>query len=300
MTHANKESLKVLRAGLYRSDKLKYKAKLGKGGQGHVYRFRSSDSGNSYAVKLFKDIRNFRRERDVLYALSDNPNFIQIAGECEFRVGDVLCGAIVMELGDACLFDVVREDGPMHEDTAKKHGFALLQALKAMHKKSMFHNDIKLENLLLAKDGTLRLADFGLVTRDALHLRRKGTKNYMAPEMLCGDFPCSAGKVDAWCAGVAIFSMLIGGRAFITRADASDPYFRLLRDDVDAFIEEHLQHRAVRSRVHWVAHLLKRFSRFNVVSSEAKSFFSMALKIDPEERKTVTELLEHPWFSSLY
>ena len=125
------------------------------------------------------------------------------------------------------------ERGVLPEPEARCFSRQLLRALAHVHARGVVHNDVKLENCAVARDGTLKLLDFGLAARaDDLAAHRAaaarggggslspwrrraalvGTPQYMAPELLCsalGALGASAAS-DVWAAGVASFAMLCG------------------------------------------------------------------------------------------
>jgi serine/threonine protein kinase len=55
----------------------------------------------------------------------------------------------------------VQKNGPIPEDTARNWLLQLLSALQYIHNKGIAHRDMKLENILLGDDGTLKIADYG-------------------------------------------------------------------------------------------------------------------------------------------
>ena len=100
-----------------------------------------------------------------------------------------------------------------------------------MHTKGFAHQDIKPENILLANDYVLKLADFGfsclLKGKDntgILHTKL-GTPGYMAPEIVNKNYIGT--QVDIFSAGVILFIMYAGNPPF-ERSDQTDPYYQLL------------------------------------------------------------------------
>jgi len=79
-------------------------------------------------------------------------------------------------------------------------------AIKHIHENNYIHRDLKPENLLLDKDLTLKLCDFGWCTHLDDHAYRKicgGTYEYMAPETIKGEIQNF--EVDIWAIGVLLF-----------------------------------------------------------------------------------------------
>lgn len=89
----------------------------------------------------------------------------------------------------------------------------VVQALKYLHANKVIHRDLKLGNLFLGDNMTLKLGDFGLATKIEFEGEKKkticGTPNYIAPEILEGKDGHSY-EVDMWSLGVILYTLLIG------------------------------------------------------------------------------------------
>jgi len=97
--------------------------------------------------------------------------------------------------------------------------YQLIEALVYLKNNLIVHRDLKLANLFVARNGDLKLGDFGLAAKlDNLHQKRRsicGTPNYIAPEILKGkghSFPA-----DVWAIGVLMYALLVGRPPFETR-----------------------------------------------------------------------------------
>ena len=93
-----------------------------------------------------------------------------------------------------------------------------MMGLQILHNNNIMHRDLKLENLMLGKDGYLKIVDFGLVrvlrqgeTSDSI----VGTPAYFAPEILKGErYDKTA---DFWSVGIIMYQMLTGVLPFHNR-----------------------------------------------------------------------------------
>jgi serine/threonine protein kinase len=168
---------------------------LGTGGFGRVYRVRDLQLERLVALKvlhpaLIRDpsvVERFRREAQLAARL-DHPNIVNI-----YEIGG-RSGLIwyTMELIDGpSLAQLVEREGPLPLDKVLRLLREALSALAHAHGSGLVHRDIKPENMLIARDGSLQITDFGL----ALALRGKfggatsqsGTPQFASPEQLLGE-----------------------------------------------------------------------------------------------------------------
>jgi len=184
---------------------------------------------------------------------------------------------IVMEL---------MKGGELYEEIVRRKSFTekdashimkqLISALAYLHERGIVHRDLKLENLLLVKDGALdiKLADFGLsklYSGKALQTAC-GTPFYVAPDILMGSGYGTA--VDMWASGILLYVLLSGRLPFAADSDAE--LFKLIID----------------------AEVVWKSPQFDTVSEDAKDLISKLLVVDPDQRYTAKEALEHPWIQS--
>jgi beta-lactam-binding protein with PASTA domain/serine/threonine protein kinase len=123
---------------------------------------------------------------------------------------------LAMELVDGhTLRDVIRKESPMAPMRALALIEPVLSALAAAHRAGLIHRDVKPENVLIADDGRVKVADFGLaraVSAETQHTATGGvligTVSYMAPELVV-DGRADA-RADVYAAGVVLFELLTG------------------------------------------------------------------------------------------
>jgi len=132
------------------------------------------------------------------------------------------------------------------------------------------------KNLLLVKDGALdiKLADFGLsklYSGKALQTAC-GTPFYVAPDILLGAGYGPA--VDMWASGILLYVLLSGRLPFAADSDAE--LFKLIIE----------------------GDLVWKSPQFDTVSAEGKDLISKLIVVDPEQRFSAKQALEHPWITN--
>jgi len=112
------------------------------------------------------------------------------------------------------------------EDLSLALAADICSALAHCHSKGVVHRDVKLANLLVAADGTLRLCDFGHAAfcgpREYLH-ERYGTDRYCAPEIIsCESEGYRGPPADLWSAGICVYALLTGKMPFAIANEMAD------------------------------------------------------------------------------
>lgn len=101
----------------------------------------------------------------------------------------------------------------MDEDEACKVFEQIISGIQYIHKLRIVHRDLKLENLLMDYDNTIRIVDFGLSNTYKVEERLKtacGSPCYAAPEMIQSKVPYQPIMIDVWSAGVILYAMVCG------------------------------------------------------------------------------------------
>jgi eukaryotic-like serine/threonine-protein kinase len=196
--------------------------RIGQGGMGEIYRAEDELLGRTVAIKLLAEryaadaaVRGrFTREALAAARLSGQPNTVTIfdVGEHDERP------FIVMEyLRGGSLEDRLREHGAHEPARVLAWLEQAAVALDAAHENGVVHRDVKPGNLLLAADGTVRVADFGVASAaglDSLTMTGTvlGTAGYLAPEQARGE-PTTA-AADRYSLAVVAFELLTGDRPY--------------------------------------------------------------------------------------
>ena len=200
---------------------------LGSGGMGQVFRVEDQTSGQALALKVLRPldgddgdrVRRFQREIQILTRIQ-HPAVLRI-----LDWGDSPAGLyFVTELVDGeDLKLAIRRRGPWPAAEAAALGATLADALAAAHAQGVVHRDVKPNNVMIARDGSVRLLDFGLARGAGIDLTTLtrtgtilGTPGYMSPEQF--DAHGVDERSDLYSLGVVLFEVLTGRLPF-TRPD---------------------------------------------------------------------------------
>ncbi|HEY5934668.1 MAG TPA: serine/threonine-protein kinase [Kofleriaceae bacterium] len=199
---------------------------LGEGAMGFVIEARDETLGRAVAVKLIAPKRlGDAKSRDRF--LREARAVATLRHEHIVTVHDLDPHGkfLVMELvrGET-LRDRIARDGALGAAEARRIGAALLAALATAHDAGIVHRDVKPANVLLGRDGSLKLADFGVAMTQDSELTNTGevvgTPVYMAPEQLRGHG--SDLRVDLYAAGATVFEVATGQRLHSRPGRADD------------------------------------------------------------------------------
>ena len=197
---------------------------LGSGAMGAVYLARYIKNNHRVAIKIMSSAINsnassslvsrFEREAEILKHLN-NPNIVRLFGIGKFKG----LRYYAMEVIDGeTLEAILLRKGVFSWDETIELGKQICNALQHAHDNGVVHRDIKLSNLMVTKQGVLKLTDFGIAKDlDGTLLTGAncaiGTAAYMSPEQCRGESTVT-GKSDLYSLGVVLFELLTGKRPF--------------------------------------------------------------------------------------
>ncbi len=209
----------------YVSQRYRLDTPIGRGGAGVVWCGEDELLQRPVAVKeILVPLAGAQAERDAIRArvLREARALARLHSPAIVSVYDVVEEAerhwIVMELVDAdSLGDVIRADGPLSPEQAAAIGLALTDALAAAHSAGVLHRDIKPGNVLLGRDGRVRLTDFGIAATDGDSTLTGtgalvGSPAYIAPERVRGSSGSPAS--DLWGLGATLYAAVEGQPPF--------------------------------------------------------------------------------------
>ena len=193
--------------------------KIGTGGMADVYRAKDHRLNRFVAVKILKNeysedakfVTKFRQEAQAIACLS-HPNIVGV-----YDVGQELdMHYIVMEFVDGItLKKYIERKGKLSVREAVGISLQIANGLEAAHANHIIHRDIKPQNILISKDGTAKVSDFGIAkaaSSNTITANAMGSVHYISPEQARGGF--SDEKSDIYSLGVSMYEMLSGTLPF--------------------------------------------------------------------------------------
>ena len=248
---------------------------IGKGGFGLVWKVLHKKTQKVYCIKVIekkgimeqKLVPQMNREIEIMYILN-NPHCLRLKNHFE----DDNNFYLVMPLASkGQLYRVLKKYRKFDERTAAQILRETISALQYLHsfKPPIIHRDIKPENLLLNEGGRVLLADYGWSNFNMEGDVRKtfcGTPEYIAPEMLTKKGHDT--RVDIWSIGILMFELLSGYSPFVAKTN------------------QELYQNIKRLKIQWPKDM----------QPLAKNLISKILKLNPVDRPSFDEILNHQWF----
>ena len=248
---------------------------IGKGGFGEVWKVIHKQTNKTYVIKVIDKISIFEqklvdqmnREIEMMYKLN-HPHVMKLVNHFEDNEKFYM---IMPYAGKGQLYSLLRRQVRFDQRTAAQYMRETIEAVRYLHSFSpkIIHRDIKPENLLLDDNYRVKLSDFGWANyQDENQLRKTfcGTPEYLSPEMIR-----KTGHnylVDIWTLGVLLFELLAGYAPF-TGANQSELFINIKK-----------------LKINWPIDF----------PPLAKNLVSKILKLNPNERLTIQEISNHPWF----
>ncbi|XP_003480018.1 protein kinase C delta type isoform X2 [Cavia porcellus] len=252
---------------------------LGKGSFGKVLLAELKGKGQFFAVKALKkdvvlmddDVECTMVEKRVLALAWENPFLTHLF--CTFQTKEHLF--FVMEfLNGGDLMYHIQDKGRFELYRATFYAAEIICGLQFLHSKGIIYRDLKLDNVMLDREGHIKIADFGMCKENIFGENRAstfcGTPDYIAPEILQGlKYTFS---VDWWSFGVLLYEMLIGQSPF--HGDDEDELFESIRVDTPHYPR-------------WI-------------TKESKDILEKLFERDPAKRLGMTgNIRMHPFFKTI-
>lgn len=235
---------------------------------------------NKIIFKFIKRIKGKEHQIENEIEIMENLNHPHILKhEFKFSYRQYVC-IITKYAHHGSLLDIIAKYGKgIREDLARIAMHQMLEAVHYLHSNRIWHRDIKPENFLVyswvPEPILVVLADFGyskVLNDDELSTDYIGTYNYAAPEIYKNQ-PYSK-SADMWSLGITLFFMLAGRLPFSKYEDfPEDNYNKVTTGKLNLNILQ-----------------------LNSVSLDAISLIEQMCKLDPNERCTAEQALQHTWF----
>lgn len=198
---------------------------IGSGGMANVYKALCHRLNRYDAVKIMRDEtaantelrRRFRAESQAVAMLS-HPNIVSVydvshSDDVEY---------IVMELIDGItLKQYLQKKSVLDPSEVLDFTIQTAKALDHAHSKGIIHRDIKPQNIMLLKDGMIKVADFGIAslenTIEENNGETVGSVHYIAPEQARGEAPDA--RSDIYSLGIVMYEMLTGKLPYVGNSD---------------------------------------------------------------------------------
>lgn len=222
---------------------------LGTGSAGEVYRAHDKKLGRTVAIKLLTEQtaaldtelrRRFVQESKAASALS-HPNILTVFEAGQYQGLDY----IVMEYVEGQTLRESLKNGKIALPTLLSLASQMCVALESAHAANIIHRDIKPDNIMIRKDGLVKLLDFGLAKikdkqNQALTSTKPGTLlgtvGYMSPEQAQCD-PSADARADIFSLGAVFYEMATGIAPF-HRDNHIDTLYAILKSDPEPFVPE--------------------------------------------------------------
>ena len=247
---------------------------IGKGGFGEVWKVNHKKTNDLYVIKVLDKsklkiqnlIKQLNLEIEIMYKVH-HPHIMQLINHFE---DDDNFFMIMPYASRGQLYNLIKKNTKLDQKMTAQFLRETISAVKYLHEHNIIHRDIKPENILLDKNYRVKLSDFGWSNFCKPDEKRKtycGTPEYLSPEMakkLPHDY-----RVDIWSLGVLLFECLAGYPPFSGQNEGE-----LLRN-------------IKQLKIHWPIDF----------PPLAKNLVLKILKVNPEERPSLDEILKHSWFT---
>lgn len=190
-------------------------SKIGAGGMADVYKGRDQMLNRYVAIKVLKKqykedenfVRKFRSEAQAAAGLI-HPNIVNV-----YDVGeDRGLNYMVMELVEGItLKEYIERKGRLSHKETISIAIQMCSGIGAAHASGIIHRDIKPQNIIISKDGKVKVTDFGIakaITSNTVSTNAMGSVHYTSPEQARGGF--SDQRSDIYSIGITLFEMVTG------------------------------------------------------------------------------------------
>jgi len=282
-------------------------SKIGEGSYGVVIKCRHRETGRLVAIKKFLETEDDPQIRKI--ALREVRMLKQLKHGNLVNLLEVFRRKrklhLVFEFIDHTLLDDLDANASGLDETyIKKISWQVLRGIEFCHANNIIHRDVKPENILVSKDGVVKLCDFGfarsLAGPGAMYTDYVATRWYRAPELLVGDTQYGP-PVDVWALGCVFAEMLTCRPLWPGKSDI-DQIFHIVQT-LGPLVPRHAQ--IFSSNAYFTGlqipepqpeTMVPLEARFRQFDEAVVQFLKECLILEPADRADCTKLLEHRFF----
>ena len=205
----------MVKIGMMIGDRYEVLEKIGTGGMSDVYKAKCHKLNRFVAIKVLKNefsqdktfVTKFRAEAQSAAGLT-HPNIVSV-----YDVGDEDgIYYIVMELVEGItLKKYIEKRGKVPYKEAVSIAIQVAKGMEAAHSHHIVHRDIKPQNIIISKDGKVKVTDFGIAkaaSSSTINSAAMGSVHYISPEQARGGY--SDERTDIYSLGITLFEMITG------------------------------------------------------------------------------------------
>ena len=205
----------MLNQGTYLQDRYEILGRIGSGGMSVVYKAKCHTLDRLVAIKVLKEefasdenfVSKFKMEAQAAARLS-HPNIVNVYDV----VDEGNLHYIVMELIEGItLKSYIEKKGFLENKEAIGIAIQVAQGIAAAHEQHIIHRDIKPQNIIISRDGNVKVADFGIaraVSSQTVNATAVGSVHYISPEQARGGY-CDE-RSDIYSFGITMYEMVTG------------------------------------------------------------------------------------------
>ncbi len=205
----------MIKSGMVIGDRYEILNRIGSGGMSVVFKGRDQKLNRYVAIKVLKSeyredknfVRKFKEEAQAAACLA-HPNIVNVYDVGE-HFGDHY---IVMELVEGItLKNYIERKGKLTIKEATSIAIQVSMGLEVAHNNDIIHRDIKPQNIMISKDGKVKVMDFGIAkaaTSETIASNAMGSVHYTSPEQARGGY--SDAKSDIYSLGIVMYEMVTG------------------------------------------------------------------------------------------
>lgn len=205
----------MLQPGMYLQERYEILEQIGSGGMSEVYRAKCHKLNRLVAIKLLKEefsqdsnfVSKFKMEAQSAAGLS-HPNIVSVydvvdEGDLHYIVMEVIEGIT--------LKSYIVKKGRLGVKESIGIAIQVAQGIGAAHDQHIIHRDIKPQNMIISRDGKVKVADFGIaraVSSQTVGATAVGSVHYISPEQARGGY--SDARSDIYSLGITLYEMVTG------------------------------------------------------------------------------------------